>query len=41
MASGLQSMLWKAGSLFGLAATVFLLAPRAEAVEDPADGPVV
>jgi hypothetical protein len=41
MASGLQSMLWEAGSLLGLAAAVFLLAPRVEAIEDPADVPVV
>jgi hypothetical protein len=41
MASGLQSALWEAGSLFALAAAVFLLAPRAEAIEDPADDPVV
>jgi hypothetical protein len=41
LASGLQGMLWEAGSLFGLAAVVFLLAPRAEVVEDPAESPVV
>ncbi len=30
LASGLESMLWEAGSLFGLAIAVYLLAPPAE-----------
>ena len=41
LASGLQVMLWEAGLLFGLAAAVFLLAPRVEVVDDPAESPVV
>lgn len=39
LASGLQGMLWEAGLLFGLAAVVFLLAPRVAVVEDPAESP--
>jgi hypothetical protein len=36
VASGLASMLWEAGSLLGLATLVYLLAPAAEAVQEPA-----
>lgn len=36
VASGLGSMLWEAGSLFGLAAAVYLLAPRTELAEESA-----
>jgi hypothetical protein len=40
VAVGLRSMLWEAGSLCGLAIAVYLLAPSAEAAEEPAIGPV-
>jgi|SRR5271155_4975266 len=36
LASGLEDMLWEAGSLFGLAIAVYLLAPPAEVVNEPA-----
>jgi len=34
LASGLAAMLWEAGSLFGLAIAVYLLAPPAEVAEE-------
>jgi hypothetical protein len=37
LADGLEDMLWEAGSLFGLAIAVYLLAPPAEVVDEPAD----
>ena len=36
LASGLEDMLWEAGSLFGLAIAVYLLGPPAEVVNEPA-----
>ena len=36
VADGLADMLWEAGLLLGLAALVYLLAPGAETVEEPA-----
>jgi hypothetical protein len=36
VATGLATILWEAGSLVGLAALVYLLAPAAETVEEPA-----
>ena len=36
VATGLASMLWEVGSLVGLAALVYLLAPVADRVEEPA-----
>jgi hypothetical protein len=35
LATGLESMLWDAGSLFGLAFVVYLLAPSAGTLEEP------
>jgi hypothetical protein len=35
VATGLDSMLWEVGSLLGLAALVYLLAPAADEVEEP------
>jgi phosphotransferase system glucose/maltose/N-acetylglucosamine-specific IIC component len=35
VATGLESMLWEAGSVFGLASVVYLLAPGPEDVEEP------
>jgi phosphotransferase system glucose/maltose/N-acetylglucosamine-specific IIC component len=34
VATGLESMLWEAGSVFGLASAVYLLAPAAESAEE-------
>ena len=34
LAAGLEEMLWEAGSLFGLALVVYLLAPPGEAVKE-------
>lgn len=39
LASGLASMLWEAGSLFGLAFVVYLLAPAVGEGEEPATEP--
>lgn len=40
VADGLSAILWQAGSLLGLAAVVYLLAPRAPTPEGRAAGPV-
>jgi predicted phage tail protein len=40
VADGLSAILWQAGSLLGLAAVVYLLAPRAQTPEERAAGPV-
>lgn len=40
VANGLSAILWQAGSLLGLAAVVYLLAPRAQRPEERAAGPV-
>ena len=40
LASGLESMLWEAGSLFGLAFAVYLLAPAAGVGEESATEPL-
>lgn len=39
VAGGLASMLWESGSLAGVAAVVYLLAPRGEVAEGSAAGP--
>ncbi len=41
VASGLESMLWEAGSVFGLASAVYLLAPGPEDGEEPVPDPSV
>jgi hypothetical protein len=40
VANGLSAILWQAGSLLGLAAVVYLLAPRAPTLEERAAAPV-
>lgn len=39
VAGDLQSMLWEAGSLFGLSIAVYLLAPPADIAEEAGVGP--
>lgn len=41
LASGLAQLLFEVGSIFGLALVVYLLAPPAETVEEPAESPAV
>jgi hypothetical protein len=41
LANDLESMVWEAGSVLGLAVVVYLLAPPAETVEEPVAGSAV